>query len=384
MAGLVILGLFLFAFPALALWLAERRIAGIDRVGPAMICYAVGLAVGNTGLVPHGAVAVQDTINTMCVIIAIPLLFFSLQVRGLARSGSSALLSFALETLSVAVVATIGFLLFRGAIGAQAPAVAGMLLGVYTGGTVNLAAIATALRVDPGLYVAANAADIVFSGLYLLFLMSVGKRLMRRFLGRGAEDARQVDAGDPVADTSFRGLLGSGGVGPLAGALGLALLIAAAGAMLALLFPGTTGTVAAILLVTSAGIALSLSARVRRIRYTFALGHYLILVFGLSVGSMANLRAMASSAPAIAGYVAFGIFGSLALHALLAALFRIDAETMIITSVAGICSPPFVPVVASSLGSKRVLVPGVITGIVGWVIGTYIGIGFGLLLGSAR
>ena len=44
---------------------------------------------------------------------------------------------------------------------------------------------------------------------------------------------------------------------------------------------------------------------------------------------------------------------------------------MIITSVAGIYSLPFVPLVARVLKNKDMVVPGVLTGIIGWVIGTY-------------
>jgi uncharacterized membrane protein len=382
MIGTVLLIAFYLLFPALALWLAERKIAFIHKVGPVVLCYVVGLALGNAGVLPTSAAAVQDAINTAAIPLALPLMFFSLDVRGWARSGPRALLSFALEVLAIAAVATGGFLLFRNALGGETAKVAGMLVGVYTGGTINLAAIGTALRVLPAVYVAANASDIVLSGLYLLFLMTIGKRIIRSILP--ASPAAGAEAAETMEGTSsFRGLTERGVAGPLAAALGLAVLIAAAGASLAILVPGGWGTIAAILAVTTLGIVASFSARVRKIRLTFALGHYFILVFSLVIGTMANLTTLATAAPAVAGFVAIAIFGSLALHVLLAAIFRIDADTMMITSVAGICSPPFVPMVAASLGNKRVIAPGVITGIIGWVIGTYLGIGLALLLGAS-
>jgi uncharacterized membrane protein len=382
MIGTVLLIAFYLLFPALAIWLAGRKIAFIHKIGPVVLCYAVGLILGNTGILPASAGAVQDTLNTVAIPLALPLLFFSLDVRGWARSGSRALLSFALEALAITIVAACGFLLFRRYLGGETAKVAGMLIGVYTGGTINLAAIGTALRVLPAVYVAANASDIVLSGLYLLFLMTIGKRIIRGILPASPTDGAAADAS--VDDgSSFRGLAGRGVRGPLAAALGLAVLIAAVGAALAMLIPGGWGTIAAILAVTTLGIAASLVDRVRRIRLTFSLGNYLILVFCLVIGTMANLRTLVSAAPAVAGFVAIAIFGSLALHVLLAAIFRIDADTMMITSVAGICSPPFVPMVAASLKNKRVLLPGVITGIIGWVIGTYLGIGVALILGTS-
>jgi uncharacterized membrane protein len=53
---------------------------------------------------------------------------------------------------------------------------------------------------------------------------------------------------------------------------------------------------------------------------------------------------------------------------------------MIITSVAGICSPPFVPMIASALKNREIILSGIVTGIIGWVIGTYIGIAFSSLI----
>ncbi len=388
MAATPLLAVFFLAFPAVVLWLAERKLAFADKIGPAVICYAAGLLLGNARILPAGAGAVQAAVTMAAVPIALPLLFFSLDLSEWRRSGPRALMAFALETLSICVVAAGGFFLFRSAVGAETAKLSGMLVGVYTGGTINLAAIATALRVSASLFVAANASDIVLSGLYLLFLMTVGKRIMRALLPF-APAARQRDAAASGAidarqgATSFRGLLSRGVAGPLAAAFGLAVVIAAAGAALTLVVPGQWGTIAAILAVTTLGIAASFSRGIKGIRLTFALGNYIILVFCLAVGSMANLAALASSAPAVAGYVAVAIFGSLAVHAGLCALLRIDADTMMITSVAGICSPPFVPMVSAALGNREVLVPGVITGIIGWVVGTYLGIGVALALGAA-
>ena len=384
MLGSVLLVVFYLVFPALVLWLAEKRIALVHKIGPVVVCYAVGLAVGNSAILPSAAAGVQDAVNTIAVPLALPLLFFSLDIRGWARSGTRALLSFSLEAIAVVAVSALGFVHFGGALGADAPKVAGMLIGVYTGGTINLAAIGNALRVTATTYVAANASDIVFSGLYLLFLMTVGKRLIRAVLPRSAPEGEATADASIQDASSFRGLLTRAAAGPLAGALGLAVLIAAVGAALAIIVPGGWGTIAAILAVTTLGIVASLMHRIRRVRLTFALGHYFILVFSLAVGTMANLRTLVSAAPAVAGWVAFAIAGSLFLHTALAAIFRIDADTMIITSVAGVCSPPFVPMVAASLGNKGVIVPGVITGIIGWVIGTYLGIGVAPLLGAVR
>jgi uncharacterized membrane protein len=218
-----------------------------------------------------------------------------------------------------------------------------MLSGVYTGGTVNLAAVAA----KPG-----------------------GR------LG-GPDSGGKTDLLEDY--DSYAGIFRRAVIVPLLVALGLAALIGAFGGGISLLFPKDWGSVVVILIFTTLGILCSAVPSVRRIRMTYHAGQYFILVFCLALGSVANLRKLATSAPSVVGYVALTVFGSLVVHWLFASAFRIDRDTMIDTSVAGICSPPFVPMVSAALRNREVLFPGIITGIIGWVIGTYFGIGMSSL-----
>ena len=98
------------------------------------------------------------------------------------------------------------------------------------------------------------------------------------------------------------------------------------------------------------------------------------------VASISDLEELFTTTPAMLGFVAWAIFVGLFLHVLMARFFKIDADTVIITSVAGVMSPPFVPMVATALKNKEIVVTGVVTGIIGWVIGTYLGIGVAYVL----
>ena len=76
----------------------------------------------------------------------------------------------------------------------------------------------------------------------------------------------------------------------------------------------------------------------------------------------------------IMGYITIIVFGSLLLHTIFAKIFKIDADTMVITSVTYINSPPFVPMIAASMRNKNVLLPGLTIGIVGYALGNYLGL----------
>jgi uncharacterized membrane protein len=113
---------------------------------------------------------------------------------------------------------------------------------------------------------------------------------------------------------------------------------------------------------------------------SFNLGQYIVLIFCVVVGSMADIRQLLVAAPAIISYTFFVVFGSWLVHLLLSFIGRVDTDTTIITSVSAIFSPPFVPVVAGALKNREVIISGLATGIIGYAIGNYLGITFAYLL----
>ena len=78
--------------------------------------------------------------------------------------------------------------------------------------------------------------------------------------------------------------------------------------------------------------------------------------------------------PGLAWFVLIVVFGSLALHALFCRLLNIDSDTFIITSVAAICSPPFVPMVATALKTKAIVLSGITAGVVGYALANILAI----------
>jgi len=370
---------FYVLFPALVLYLCHKH-AVLKKLGAVVICYIVGMAVGNTGILPENITNIQNVLTMVTIPLALPLIFFSIDIKRWTRLAGKSILSFALAAVGTAIAAGGGFAVFRGAVGEESWKVGGMLIGVYTGGTPNLAAIGNALRVDPTTYVAAHTSDVVVSAIYLLLLVTVVRRILVTVLPR-FQSTGEANLHEAVEDfVSYAGILNRRNMFPLLKALGLALLIAAIAAGLAFVFPEDIAMVVAVLTVCTLGVACSFIPAVRAIPMTFHLGQYIILIFCLAVSSMADLSKLVSTAPAMVGYVSVVIFVGLAIHAGLAAMLRIDADTVIMTSVAGVFSPPFVPMVAAVLRNKEIVVTGVITGVIGWVIGTYLGVAVGYLL----
>lgn len=358
----------------------------VSKIGPVIVCYAVGMAIGAIVPSSEGIAAAQDGITSATVALALPLLLFSMNLREWRAIAGRATLSMILAVFSVIVVVVAGFMFLRHGVPA-AWQLGGMAVGLYTGGTPNLAALRTALGVDADLYVAMHTYDAVIGLLYILFAVSLARplfsRFLPRFVGEGAgatEVAAPTEgiAGDHLATDSlsaYDNMLRRPVMQPLFGALGVSIVIVGASVGLADLFPADFSDAVTILAITALAVGASFIPKVRQIPRTFPAGMYLIYVFCVAVGSMANFGQLVRHANVqLLGFVIFCVFGALFLHAALARMFNIDVDTVIITSVSAICSPPFVPVVAQSLGNPRIILSGLYTGIIGYAVGNFLGV----------
>ena len=176
---MILQSLLYLALPLLAITLA-RRIKALGWLSPVLLAYLFGMVLGNLpGLGVDAEIA--DTFTQAAVPLAIPLLLFSTDFVGWVRYARSAVLSFTIACLSVGVMAYAGGLLFASATD-ETWKIAGMLVGVYTGGTPNLLSIGLALDVRQETYILLNAADVVVSGVYLLFLFSIAKSFLGKWL----------------------------------------------------------------------------------------------------------------------------------------------------------------------------------------------------------
>ncbi len=363
--------LFFLLTPAIILTLTYKY-DHLSKLGAIVITYAVGLLIGNIGVLPEGIGSLQNQLASYTVPVALPLIFFSLnltQWRTLARRTVISLIS---ALVAVSIGTAITFLIFRFITGPETWKIAGMLVGVYTGGTPNLAAIGTALNVKSLTYVAVHGSDVVVSSFILLLLIAVFPKLFRKILPPFVSD--EAHDGNYHTITPYFTGYSRREIIDIFKALGLALLIFAAGGSFTLFLPETAALPAAILTITTLGVGCSFFPAVRRMKNSFQLGYYLILIFSLTVSSMANVQSLVVSAPMILLYVAVLLMLVSGIHLLFSALFRIDVDTHIITSTAFIFSPPFVPVVAAALRNKQVIVSGILTGVTGWVIGNYLGV----------
>jgi len=370
-------------FPALVQFLRDK-VKPLSFLNPLLTSYAVGILLGNTVLRGQTAFSAFDVMATVSVALSIPLMLFTLDVRSWGTSTGKVMLGMALAAVSVVITVAIGVPLFSSAL-PEYPDLAGLLVGVYTGGTPNLAALRIALGVDNNLYLAVHASDTVIGALYILFYITVAKYVFGWFL-KIPEPAVDDATPDPhpgrelydsVLQKRFPFIVDVLRVSPrlpLARNVGLTFVSVGAAFALSLAFPPGSQTMVVILGITTIAIALSFAKPVRETQGSFALGEYFILVFSFSAGSMGDVRRILGASPMVFLLVAYTVLASMVIHVILSRMFRLDRNTMMISSTAAICSPPFVGLVAGALGDKKIIAPGITAGIVGYAVGNYLGV----------
>ncbi|MBR3725475.1 MAG: DUF819 family protein [Bacteroidales bacterium] len=377
---------YLFLTPA-AVMLLARRWTWIDKVSPMAVLYVIGLLVANltSWLRQPGLLDTNNLIGQVCIPLSIPLMLMSCSLShwSTGKALKAGLSGFA--AILVTIVA--GYFLFRGHSSplhfAQVSAVA---VGIYTGGIPNMGAIAHGVGMDHETYLYITSYDLIVTALYLVFVICFGKPLFRKLLPAQATPAAPPSSTTPLPGQSSRHKHPL----PLL-TLPLALAIAVVAYLLSTLFPDSLSTPMLILILTTLSIAASFIPFVQQVNrqaesrqrqpLAFTVGLYFVYLFCFSIANGCDIRQLdLSGSLNILWYILFIIFASLLIQILLARLLHLDGDSTLVTSVALINSPPFVPLVAALLNNKDLTVLGITIGLIGYLVGNYLGLAVFFLL----
>ena len=345
-----------------------------------MILYGVGMIVGNFPWLPSEIAPLQELLPNVLVPLAIPMMLF-----GCSFSRHDAPLQIKVVVsgfLSVAIAVTVGYLLC-GVKVEEGAEIGGIISGMYTGGTLNAAALQAIFRINSERFILVNSYDIIISFLYFVFLFSVGIRLFRKLYGEPtdksdftATDKESVEAQIEAAKRNpYAGLWSKAGVAQMGKILLVTIVIAAISGGVALLMPEGWFMVVFILLLTTLGVLSSFIRPVRKLDMAYDAGMYLIYIFSMVIASMADFSNLDLTGGIYQfAFLSIAVFLSLTMHAVFCRLMKVDADSMVISSVAFINSPPFVPMVCAAMKNRACLVTGLGAGIVGYAVGNHFGV----------
>ena len=367
-----------------------KRWTVVQKIGTVVLAYAVGIIASLCGVfefaTPEAAASfskLQSTIMSVAVPLAIPLMLFNCDFKLWTKSLPKTAWALTTGIVAVIIASISGYFIFRNNV-PEIAKVTGMMAGIYTGGTMNFNALGAALNVDRSVMAIVLAFQMVITTPYIFFLFGGGYKIFRKILPykdvthKGRMDEDQVETADVE---NYRGMFEKKNFIGMMKGLGLSVIFLAVGAGLALLITGTLNELVVILTITTLSIIASFFKKVRELPKTFELGMFFILIFSVIVASMFDINSVNGGSLYIGGFVFWIIGISVGLHLLLCRIAKVSGDLFCVCQVGLLCSPPFVPPIAGAMKNKKVLISGIVVGLVGYAIGTYLGAFLAWILG---
>ncbi|WP_281648981.1 hypothetical protein [Parendozoicomonas sp. Alg238-R29] len=365
----------LLAVPAVVIYLCHR-FPLLDNLGSAALCFLASVAFGQ--LMEHALHTtafrpVAEDVLGIFIAFALPLLLFSSDVKAWFTLASRTMISMIIAMMTVVFLATLLTLFFQSHIN-ELPYIASMAVGNFTGSLVNGAALKTGLQASNESFLLVYGYDVLISSLYLLFLITFAHKFARKVLPPfQSADTRPVDNERSEFD-EYRLLLAKKSWQQLRLPLGSNLLIIGIALSASSLVSQNAQTATAIVTLTVLSLAASFNSRIRTTKSTYPLGMYLILLFCLFSGTLFSKSILEQATFSLLAFFLALAFGAVIVHMLFCHLFRIDADTFLVTSVAAILSPPFVPLAANVMHNRTILLSGMSAGVLGYACGNILGL----------
>ena len=353
-----------------------------------LIVAGIVFALNKFNIVFHLNTDIGEIGSYAAIAIGIPLLLFGSNLKEARKLSKMVLRSFIALIISVVFVTTIVFFVYGRTL-IDGDALSASAIGLYTGGTPNLNAIANIFQLDTDLIALANLSDIIIGAIFYIFLLLLAKPLIDKILGKPKNTDYLIEESNmknteafnfkdfKTSKKLFQSFLIAFGMTVISAGVGILLWVilgAEQGKMLDFLVP------IMLIGVTIFGILGSFNKGIRETEGTNILGHYLILVFSFSLASSVDFsRLIGSSFSDLVLLYGIITVGSFIVHIGLAKLLKVDSDCMIVTATAGIYGPAFVPAITKQLKNENLTVPGLICGSIGYALGTFLGVGLGLL-----
>lgn len=374
---------------AAAIWL-EHTYRWAARLSAPVLALLIAMVLANLRIVPTEAPA-YDVVGNWLVPLAIPLLLFRANLKEILRGGGRLLLGFHLSAAGTLLGTGIAVWLLRGRLGSPDTAhAAGIMAASYIGGGVNFMALKSSYGVRAAVSNPLIVADnFVMAGMFVALLGIAASTWFRaRFSHPHSEDTATAATGtlaaahwqrkgisllDVAKDFAFA--LTVVALASVLGRAAASVLGEVSGAGVAWQMLAALCTNRFVLLTLVSLVLATLWARpMAQVNGPEEFGTYLLSLFLFTLGLPADLVGVLTQAPLY--FVFCGIIALVNLVFTLAAgrLFRLHLEELLVAVNATLGGAPSAAALAVSAGWPRLILPGILVGIWGYVIGTPMGI----------
>ncbi len=357
---------------ALSEWLCQRRF--FRTIGSALTVILAAAVLANLRVIPSSSNAppLYEGIFTYLAPLAIFFLLLDVRLKDLRRAGLPMLILFGCGAVATAVGAIVGYHLVapqNHGVG-HAFAVGGMFTGTYTGGSVNLNAVALQYGVtkDGTLFAAINAADNIITTIWIVATILL-PRLLQGWFPRPIPP--RPDPAPAAAET------GTSGEGMSVIDLSLLLGLGTASLFFSQLVSRFIPAIPFVLVLTTVALLLAQVSFVQRLRGARTLGYFTVLLFLAVIGAYCDIPALIANGSVAVVLLIWGVLIVFIHGAILfggAGLLKQDWAMISVASNANIGGATSAGVLATAIGRDDLRLPGILVGSVGNALGTYLGI----------
>ena len=367
---------------ALGIWSEHKKWLG--KVSGILVTMILMSVLSMSGVIPIASnadikVDVYELVFSYFIPLAIPMMLVGSNIGRIIREGGKLLIAFLIGALGVVIGSFIAFYFID--LGADSGNAAGVIAATLIGGSMNFIATGEILNFSTHpLFSATIAIDNFAANAYILLLFAVPSlTFLARFFVKPKVENLVATEKKPDEETYPITME------RIALSVLIATLIAGAGNMISDLIQNlfSTRMSMGILIITilSVIVANIFPKKLKKIEDTaFAIGLWMMYIFLAVIGASTNLKDMLQVGPAVLGFYLIILLVHFAFLVSLAKLFKLDVYEVIISSAANIMGPSVAAPMAASLGQKKLITPGILIGILGYVIGTFIGVSIAVFL----
>lgn len=328
---------------------------------------------------PKQKVEVYEMIFNYFIPLAIPMMLMGSNITRIIKEGGKLLVAYLIGAVGVIIGSYLAFYLIN--LGSDSGKTAGVISATLIGGSMNFIATGEILNFSTHpLFSATIAVDNFAANAYILLLFAIpSMKFSSRFFVKPKIENREATEKNPNEETF------SITMERIALSVLIAAAIAAAGNYISDLIQKVYSTrmSTSILIITVLAVLMAnlFPKRLKKLEDTaFAIGLWMMYIFLAAIGASTNLADMLRVGPAVLGFYLTIMFFHLIFLMALAKLFKLDVYEVIVSSAANIMGPSVAAPMAASLGQKKLITPGILVGILGYVIGTFVGVTIAMTL----
>lgn len=379
---------------AFSIWL-EQKYPWANKVTGCVIALILAMALANFRVIPTDA-PTYDAIWSYVVPLAIPLLLYNANIKKIWKESGRLLIIYLLSGLGTILGGFIAFYLLDNFI-PELYKVTAMMVGSYTGGSVNFVAMADAFETSGSISSAAVVADNLLMALYffVLIAMPASNFLLKHYSHPIIDEVeKEGDSGEGKTraaqfwgpkEISLQDIAFAGASSFLIVAVSTNLAsflggILPTGNFFADLLNGLLGNKYLVMTTVTMLCATFLPNFFGNIRGARELGTFLIYLFFTVLGVPASIGMIIQKSPLLLLFCGIMVLVNLLVTLFFGKIFKFSIEEMVIASNANIGGPTTAAAMAIAKGWEKLIVPGLLVGVLGYVLGNYYGIIVGNLL----